>query len=238
MITVSIGIQARSTSQRLPNKALLNLDGKPLLQHVLERCEKSASYINRTPPKRLHMMVGVSLLIPQGDPIGQVFRHRVHCMEGDERDVLSRYLALLQAKGSDYLVRITGDCPFIPSHIITKHITAAVNHSLDYLSNVDERYRTAPDGWDCEVISRRALEWLRDNAQSPSEREHVTTRIRPDCPTWMKLGFIVDHVDLSHLKFSVDSFEDYERVKEEVAKIERKLKAIEELYGKTAIFRF
>ena len=40
MIT-GIIIQARMDSTRLPGKVLLNLSGKPVLWHVVERCKKS-----------------------------------------------------------------------------------------------------------------------------------------------------------------------------------------------------
>ena len=61
-------------------------------------------------------------------------------------------------------------------------------------------------------MSRKMLEYL-DVATSESDREHVTLMARQDCPIWVKHGTIVNSLDLSDIKLSVDTPQDLERVR-------------------------
>jgi spore coat polysaccharide biosynthesis protein SpsF (cytidylyltransferase family) len=222
---VTIGIQARSTNTRLPGKCMMKICGKPMIEHVLAACEKSATYINKS---KGGIKVGVCLLVPKGDPLADEYRSKIFTLEGSEHDVLSRYVEACETTKSDYMVRITSDCPLIPSYIITGHIARAANYSFDYVSNVDPEVRTAPDGFDCEVISAELLAWANANATAASDREHVTTYIRAASPTWAKVAHIVGYTDLSHLKLSVDTQEDldfvstyYDILSKKIAKAKR-----------------
>ena len=41
-----IAIPARLESKRLPNKAILDIEGKPMIQRVLERCQETSEEIS------------------------------------------------------------------------------------------------------------------------------------------------------------------------------------------------
>ncbi len=236
IVTVDIGIQARSTSQRFPGKCFELIGKEMLLQHVINRAKGSAGYINAN-THRSGILVRVSLLIPQGDEIGKVFRDKAFIIEGEENDVLGRYTKMAERMKSDFVVRITGDCPLIPSSLITKHIQTAVKNGYDYFSNVDESCRTAPDGHDVEVFSKRALDWLGFTSRG-TDREHVTTLFRRETPEWAKVGHIINDMDLSHLKISVDTMEDLERVRQVWSEPETKLKVALEKAGKSNAHRY
>lgn len=214
---VLIGIQARSTSSRFPRKSFAMLGDKPLLQHVIDACQKSAVYENKFSIKK-GTLVKVCVLVPYGDEISKSFRANI--IEGPEDDVLTRYVMAAEKTNADYIVRITADCPLIPPFLISKHITAAVMNKHDYLSNVDERIRTNFDGLDCEVISKEALAWLNENATDPKDREHVTTKFRREPPKWANVGHVVGYADFSDVKLSVDTPEDLERVRKHYDKIQ------------------
>jgi spore coat polysaccharide biosynthesis protein SpsF len=234
---VCIGIQARSTSTRFPGKVHELIDGRSILDHVIDVCSKAAGYINRYTYNN-QAIVKISILVPEGDEIAELYRKRVNVIEGDEHDVLSRYQKMAETHEADYIVRITADCPRIPEFIISKHIMIALKNHYDYFSNVHEGLRTAPDGFDCEVISRKALEWLSDNAKEPYDREHVTPLIRNKPQAWMTRGLCVGNNDLHHLKLSVDTREDFEaaaRDQESVERINREALAV---YGKGNVHHF
>lgn len=184
---VLIAIQARSTSQRLPKKCFEPMGNKRVLDHVIEACRRSATYSNRYAYKKKYQIT-VALLIPEGDIIKRVFDH-VDIIEGPEFDVLTRFGIAQNKYDADYICRITGDCPLIPPYVITKHISLAVMCEYDYVSNVDEACRLSLDGVDCEVMSKRMLNWLVANSTAPSEREHVTLLARQNPPrlgkTWL-----------------------------------------------------
>lgn len=233
---VTIGIQARSTSTRFPGKVFQMIGDEMLLQHVINRAKGSARYINNE-THRNGILVTVCLLIPKGDEIGRLFKEKALVIEGDETDVLSRYLRMADRMKSDFIVRLTGDCPLIPSSLISKHIRIAIKNDYDYFSNVDESCRTAPDGHDVEVFSRRVLDHLNFSAKG-IDREHVTTLIRREKPEWAKVGHLVNEIDLSSLKISVDTPEDLERVRRAWLEPETKVKTAIEKSGKSQTHRY
>lgn len=225
-VRVLIGIQARSTSQRFPNKGFELIGSKTLTQHVVDACSDAAQFVSKD--TKLGVECAVALLTPEGDPLAAEFSNNMLVVEGPEQDVLKRYeLAFIKYR-PDYLVRITGDCPLIPPYIISTHIRKSVNGKLDYCSNVFEDWRTDLDGFDCEVISSRAFEYIAQNATAPSDREHVTTLIRKKPPVWARIGSVIGFVDLSGVKLSVDTPDDLERVRKQWASIERKHKLARE----------
>lgn len=234
---VLIGIQARSTSKRFPRKSFADLCGRTVLEHVIDSCQQAARYINRYAYKE-HTFVEVAVLCPKGDEIATVMGPRVNIIEGSEDDVLSRYFTAGKTFASNYIVRVTADCPLIPPYLITKHIQSAVKNMHDYISNVDERFRTGFDGMDCEVISTRALEWLDETATEKSDREHVTTLIRRSPPKWASIGHVIGFLDTSSMKLSVDTPEDLERVRDQYEKIKIAVETAQRLSGPKSVYRF
>lgn len=210
---VLIGIQARSTSSRFPNKIYEKLGKRTVLGHVIKNALTAASYINAHNLKN-NIHCRVALLIPKGD---QAKNHAedLPVIEGPEENVFERYMLALEAFQSDYLVRITADCPLLPPPIISSHIFKATRHTLDYCSNVDEKLRTVPDGWDCEVISARAMKWLDEHNDDMEDYEHVTTLLRREKPKELQFGHVVGYLNLKDLKLSIDTPEDLERIRDQ-----------------------
>jgi len=151
-------------STRLPGKVLADIQGQPMLWHVVKRVRR-ASGIHRA-------MVATSASAGD-DPIARFCAAReILCFRGNEDDVLDRYYRAAKCSQADVVVRITADCPLIDAAVIDRVIAAFFQAECDYATNT-LRY-TYPDGLDTEVFSFRALEraWL--EAKLPAEREHVT----------------------------------------------------------------
>jgi spore coat polysaccharide biosynthesis protein SpsF (cytidylyltransferase family) len=186
--------------------------------------------------KRLGVQSSVAVLAPTNDPIISVVKGKCPIYTGPEDDVLERYCIACDEEQPDYLVRITSDCPLIPPWIISKMVATTIMGGYHYMNNVDEAYRTHPDGWDCEVISKRAMDWLRDHAVTPEMREHVTLLLRKTTmPFWITKGFMGASLDLSELKLSIDTQEDLERVREYYDKLAAKQAGSYVEYGKEAV---
>lgn len=233
MIKVLIAIQARSTSARLPGKSLAILHKRPVLSWVVNSCQDSVNYIKRK--KKDVIDCHLAILTPYGDEISRYYKS-VNIIEGDENDVLSRYISAFNYFKCDYIVRITGDCPFISSFNITGHIFKAIDSRLDYLSNVDELYRTELDGKDIEILSAKAMQWLADHADTPEELEHVTIKIRKDKPAELKRGHFLNRLDLSDVKLSVDTKEELDAANSRMESFYRKKVLAEQDVGYDNVF--
>ena len=235
MHKVLIGIQARSTSTRLPGKSLETVAGRTVTDWVVTHVKSAARYLTE------HQGFGVTaramLLVPKGDALVKAMASQIEVFEGDEQDVLSRYARAAENHGSDWICRVTGDCPVISSYIVSKLVQLAVVQGYDYVSNVDERFRTTLDGHDCEVFSRSLLEDVDRRANLPADREHVTTMMRRDPPPWAKSGFVCGHIDLSWLKLSVDTPEDLDHVRRFFEAAREKYKRACNAFGKDQVHR-
>lgn len=236
MVKVIIGIQARSTSTRFPGKVFELIDNKEILQHIIDSAKKCAVYLMKDNDR---YDVKVVVLIPSGDSIYERYLDKVIIFEGSEEDVLSRYYDMAASMKADYIVRLTSDCPLLPPFVITKHINVAVNGRYDYVSNVHEALRTAVDGHDCEVLSMRALTWAHTCALNEYDREHVTPVLRTNkAPEIFKTAHLVGYLFQPHIKLSVDTREDLERVKREYSEIKLIIDKASVKNGKTSVHRF
>lgn len=209
------------------------IGGRTMLDRVVERCKTAANYVNRNNA----ILTRVVIVTPEGDPIADTFASRCEIVQGPEHDVLTRYSVAVQRFEPNYIVRVTGDCPLIPSFIVSQFIRIAVDNRYDYLSNVDPRFRTSLDGEDCEVISKRLFDLVDKFATRPEDREHVTTMIRRSPPEWAKIGAVVGHFDHSSLKLSVDTPEDLERVRKAHDAAFEKYTLATRAFGQTAVHR-
>ena len=172
MRKVILGIQARSDSERLPGKVIAPIEGKPIIEWILDSCLGVMRYM-RKDRETLNAEIYYMLLVPKGDPLAAIYQKKVPTYEGSKTDVLSRYVCAANAYSADYIVRITGDCQAIPTHIIAKHIKSALIKERDYTTNT--MIRTFKEGYDLQVFSKRLLDWLSENATEDYDKEHVGT---------------------------------------------------------------
>jgi spore coat polysaccharide biosynthesis protein SpsF len=188
-------VQARLNSVRFPNKVLSDINGKPMIVHVLERAKQIA---------------GVDLVvaaIPRSDTeLEKVVRDAgVFPVLGDEDDVLSRFVEATKGRNVDTIMRLTGDCPALDPVVASKTLELFLSHKpqIDYADN-DTLTSGYPDGWDVEVFSLDALQQADANARKKSDREHVTT--------WMKKNLTCSTLKANQTwdgpKLSVDTPEE------------------------------
>lgn len=158
-------IQARMRSTRLPDKAMRELAGKPLIYHVFERT------------KAISGVDAVVLATSEGDEN----RPLIECAEstgifvfrGSEKNVLERYYGAAEQFGGDYIVRVTGDNPFTDPWYGARTLQHAVQSGADLCSPVG-----LPLGTAVEIFSREALNQAYRESTEPHQKEHVTPYIK------------------------------------------------------------
>ena len=134
-------IQARMASTRLPGKMLADIDGQPMLWHVVNRTRRS-SLVDR--------LIVATSVNSGDDPIVQFCaRNNIDCFRGSEDDVLDRFYQAAKYYKAKTIVRITGDCPLIDPIIVDKVISLFINSKADYTANNEKN--PYPDGLDVEV---------------------------------------------------------------------------------------
>lgn len=200
----AIIVQARMTSSRLPGKVLKEVNGRTLLDYLVERLRRA----------RLADQVIIATTTNTTDqPIIECCE-KLDCdhFRGSEDDVLSRYYGAAEQYGADLIVRVTSDCPLIDPAVIDKVIRKyqSSQPGFDYVSNTFDR--TFPRGLDCEVFSMEVLGEIHREARAKHEREHVTPFIYQNLDRY-RIGQVKYHRDESCHRWTVDTPEDFELIK-------------------------
>lgn len=200
MKTIAI-IQARTGSTRLPGKVLMPLGGATMLTQVVERTRRA---------RHLDAIVIATTVGAADDAIVDACGVLgVPVFRGDEQDVLSRYYHAAVEHGADAVVRVTSDCPLIDPEVIDSHIERLTErwNEVDFVTNMVRQ--SYPLGLAVEAMPMDVLTRMHRLSTTPYLREHVTTLAyeQPEL-------FVIDHVehpvDLSHLRWTVDTPRDME----------------------------
>jgi len=189
-------IQARMTSTRLPGKVLMEVMGRPLLSYQIERLRFS---------KRIDEIIIATTTNKEDDPISEVAqKEKLNFYRGSENNVLDRYYQAAKKYNATHIMRLTADCPLIAPDICDSIADAYFENGVDYIRTGE----TFAEGLDCEIVGFKALTkaWL--EAESKSEREHVTLYIR-NHPELFKTMVKENETDDSRYRITVDEEEDF-----------------------------
>ena len=190
-------IQARTGSTRLPGKVLEDLGGRPVLEWVV-RAARAATQID-TVIVATSTTAGDDVVAELAGSLG------VPVVRGSEDDVLSRFVAALDAHPADALVRLTADCPLLDPTLIDAVAGAwAAAPIHDYVSTV--LVRCLPRGMDVELVTAGALRAV-DRVAVGHDRVHVTSAVYADPTAYRLLGLCVTP-PANDLRVTLDTAED------------------------------
>ncbi len=159
-MSLGVFIQVRLGSTRLPGKALLELAGATVIQHVMRSVGAVHADVNAL------LTDAASEAALQSPASAEGFQ----VMVGPDEDVLARYAMAARAWSVNEIIRVTGDNPLTSAslalEILHQHRAARVDLS---------HYLGIPWGTGVEVIQAEALFTAEHAARLPEEREHITT---------------------------------------------------------------
>lgn len=198
-------ITARLKSTRLPKKIMLEVEGKPLIVHMLDFI-KNAEYIEK-------IIICTSSNL-QDDPLEEIAtQENVWCYRGSEDDVLVRLLEAAQSHGLTCFANITADCPMIDPKLIDRAVMEYQKSDADLV-----KYDDYGLPFSCYLIKTSALEKV------------CLKKNETDTEVWLK--YFTSNPDLnihtidveneyrhSTLKTSIDYPEDYIFIKHVFAEL-------------------
>ncbi|MDA8228544.1 MAG: glycosyltransferase family protein [Desulfitobacterium hafniense] len=198
-------IQARMGSSRLPGKVLMNICGKSVLHHIIDRV-KQANLVD-------DIIIATTVLEQDQLIVDEADRCGVKVFRGSEENVLSRYYHAAKETGATTVIRITSDCPLIDPVIIDKMIGLYISNGYNLMSNAgpDSSLRTFPRGLDAEVFSFLMLEEAYMKANKSYQLEHVTPYLYENID---KIGYFIGEEDYSLYRWTLDTEEDYHLIKQ------------------------
>lgn len=197
-------VEARMTSSRLPGKVMLPANGKPMLEHLVNRLKQVRS---------IQEIVLATTLNQTDDCLVSLARQQgISYFRGSEEDVMIRVVGAAESVNADIIVEITGDCPIIDPLIVEQTIQMFLCNSCDYVSN--GHIPAYPDGMGVQVFSLQTLKRSAEMTNDLLDHENVTLHIR-NHPELFSHIYIIAPPDLywPELSLTLDEQRDYELLK-------------------------
>ena len=199
---IGIIIQARISSTRLPKKVVKKIEGKTVLEHIIERLQRI---------KKEKKIILATTDRKDDDVLEKIAKKcRIPVFRGSENDVLDRFYQAAKLFNVDPIVRITADCPLIDPGIAEAVIELYFKNKFDHVCI--SHPPTFPDGMDVEVCSFKSLQECWRKAKKPEDREHVTTYIFKNHKKF-KVGNFSSQENFYDLRLVLDEKEDLVLIK-------------------------
>ena len=186
------------SSTRLPGKTLLPLAGKPVLEHVIDSV-------------RAAHVVDEIVVATSRNPVNHAIvelakRCDVGCYQGEEDDVLERFIQVLRRWNYLHCVRFCADNPITDMETTARLVDAHLAGDFDYTC---VRGLHLPLGL-TEAISRRVLETEDREVGNDFRRESITVFIREKADRFRIKALAPDpFLNQTALRLTLDYREDY-----------------------------
>lgn len=202
MKTIAI-IQARIGSTRLPYKMMLSLHGKPIIEWVIKRVQKS---------KLLDDIIVAIPMSEENDILEHyIMKLGIKVFRGSESNVLERFYNSVKHENASHIIRICADNPLIDPYEIDNLIQFYIHNSCDYAYNHIPKNNLYPDGLGAEIISFDLLRILQEVVETQHHKEHCLSYIHDNKEQFVIKTFNPINYNLHHpeLRFDIDTFDDY-----------------------------
>jgi spore coat polysaccharide biosynthesis protein SpsF len=141
-------------STRLPGKMLLSLGHNRVIDWVYERCNTT----------EIGDIWGTtSLADADYASVSWCERSDINYVRGPESNLLKRHLMVADKAGADTVIRINGDCPFVPPAEIHRVCDIYRNNNPHYTTN---QTGTVPHGINVDIIPTEVLRRLNSEGHS------------------------------------------------------------------------
>ena len=194
-------IQARLDSKRLPNKSLLPLSHKPIIDWVYEGVNKSK------------LKNKIIFAIPNTKKNDLLFHYlnnkKYNIYRGSLNNVLDRFYKTAKKFSSKNIVRVCADNPFVSGFEIDKLYNKFISGNFDYAYNHRPIKNSYPDGLGAEIVTYNCLSYLNKIVKSKKNKEHIFNYILENQKKF-KIHTFNPAKSLSYpkIKLDIDTYED------------------------------
>lgn len=198
---IGVIIQARMSSSRLPGKVLKQIQGKSVLNYLLERIGQCMG---------LQDVIVATSTDSSDDAIAEFCEESaVECFRGSLENVAERFKDAAENYKLDAFVRICGDSPLIDPQLVDEHVQLFRQGAVDLVTNVANR--TFPRGQSVEVLSTEVYCQTVEKMNLPQHFEHVT-RYFYDHSDEFAIKEIKCPLECNDANFVIDTPADFERI--------------------------
>lgn len=205
-------IQARKGSTRLPNKMVLPFfNGKGVLELLIEKL------LQQFPKEQIVLATTTNAHDDELEAISK--KKQINCYRGSETNVLQRFVKAAEAFGTEYIIRICADNPFLDIPHIHDLISEIEKGDFDYVSYKTENGLPTIKshlGLFTEAVSLAALKKVAQYTNEVFYQEHVTNFIYEN-PIHFKIKLLElpEYMDDTEtIRLTLDTKEDFKLYQE------------------------
>jgi len=187
-MSVAALLVARLSSTRLPQKNILPVSGKPMIQQLAERVSRA---------KLVDKVIIATSNLESDDPLEELADQiGIGCYRGDLDNVMERIVGAAEKYNCDTIVEILGDNPLVHSELIDDVIELYINDNLDYAANITTEYAPHCDGMELFSIGLRVQVYSKEVADKYTQYPEYPDNGRHPCayifdnPDVFKVGYI------------------------------------------------
>lgn len=196
-------VVARSSSNRLPDKATLPINNEPSLSHLFNRLVVSLEkgYLNK--------IAFCTTQLQEDDKLIDIAkRFPVSTYRGDVENVLKRIMQAVNDNPEyDLILRITGDDILIDPFYVNKSVNYHIENNLDYTSA-----KSLPSGTEVEVINSSVLNMISKYSEDPEGTEYLTNYIIDNKAIFNIGSLPVPDNHKKDYRLTLDTKEDYKLI--------------------------
>lgn len=145
----AVFIPVRLGSSRLPKKPLIEIKGKTLIEHLIDRAKAA---------KSPNMIVLCTTTKPEDEIFCKISRkNHVKCFQGSEHDILKRFLDAAVKFNVDFIVNVDGDDVFCDPELMNQTVQAYLKTGVDFIRWKDLPLGATPIGLKVDAL-RKACE--------------------------------------------------------------------------------
>jgi spore coat polysaccharide biosynthesis protein SpsF len=196
-------IACRMDSSRFPGKVLKHLRGKPVLEHVIHRCQRMKSLE--------HGLAVATTKRPVDDAIIEFCESlNVPVFRGSTDNVAGRLLDCAHSFGFDRFFRVNADSPLLDPSLLDQAAGLYHDDAYDLVTNLHPR--TFPYGISVELLRTNSFADAVRRMSRPEHFEHVTS-YHYEHPETFRIFNLANPRPLANpCRLTVDTPEDLERL--------------------------
>ena len=198
---LTVVVQARLSSTRLPEKVLLPFGQSTVLECLVDRVRRA---------KSVSRIIVATSTESSDDKLADfiIAKNVAELYRGSLQNVFSRYQEIAMLIESKYFLRITADCPLVCPDLIDAMLIKTKNQDIDFCSNSHEG--GIIKGFDLELFSRELILSINPEQLSMYDLEHVTPIMYKAKKESIHLIEYSLPLYLKNLNLSLDTKLDYE----------------------------
>lgn len=201
--TMTLMLQARLGSTRLPGKVLLDFNGVPMIEHIYNQVKKVKTV-------NLNFVLSTSPDEKDDRLAAWAVSKDIHVVRHNVDDIVGRLYHSIQKTNDSGLIRVWGDCVFICPDIIDLMLQRFQEQELGFMTNAGDK-RNLPVGLDVEIYSRDMLEKMNSVSDVFLREFPLQYVIREP---GAKYAFYTHSQPMDVIHLTVDYTEDFEAAKE------------------------